>query len=131
MQSVARRVRFSTKSQRSYRPPSRLFVGKTYATVAGSPQQTKRHAALFLASTAVLSATAGYLLANWRTEKIGGPGIDLGNTRYGTPEDFRKAIEELKTTFPEHGAVSDDPVVVAPYGFSQNDYHPGKSSQPS
>jgi D-lactate dehydrogenase (cytochrome) len=82
-----------------------------------------------LAGTAVLSATAGYLLANRETEKPGGSATDLNNTRYGTAEDFRKAIEELKATFPEPGAVYDDPVVVAPYGFSQNDYHPSESVQ--
>lgn len=99
-------------------------------TTTGSPQQTNRHATLLLASTAAISAAAGYLLANLKAEKLGNPGIDLGGAQYGTPEDFRKAIEELKAAFPEPGAVSDDPVVVAPYGFSQNDYHPGKSSQP-
>ena len=83
-----------------------------------------------MASTAVLSAAAGYLLANSTAEKIDSPTVDLGSAQYGTPEDFRKAIEELNATFPKPGAVSDDPVVVAPYGFSQNDYHPGKSSQP-
>lgn len=71
----------------------------------------------------------GYFLANRRAEKFGSSGIDLANTQYGAPGDFLKAIEELKATFPEPGAVSDDPVVVAPYGFSQNDYHPGKCSQ--
>jgi len=130
MQSVARRVRFSTKSPSSYRPQSRLLAGRTYATLTGSPLQTNRHTGLLLASTAVLSATVGYLLANRTAEKIDSPTIDLGGAQYGTSEDFRKAIKELKATFPEPGAVSDDPVVVAPYGFSQNDYHPGKSSQP-
>lgn len=45
--------------------------------------------------------------------------------RYGSAKDFRKAIEELKATFPTPGAVSDDPEVLVPYGFSENDHHPG------
>lgn len=125
MQNAARRVKFSTKSWQSCRPPSRLPVGRTYATATGLPRQSTQHTALLLAGTAVLSAAAGYLLAIRETEKLDGSGT-VFNARYGTPGDFRRAIEELKTTFPEPGAVSDDPVVVAPYGFSQNDYHPGK-----
>ena len=128
MQNAARRVKFSTKSQPLCRFPSRLSVKtRAFATATGSPQQAKKCTKLLLASTAVLSATAGYLLANCETEKSGGSTTDLNNTRYGTTEDFRKAIEELKAAFPNHGAVSDDPVVVAPYGFSQNDYHPGET----
>ena len=127
MQNAARRVKFSTKSQPLCRLPSRLSVKtRTFATATGS-QQAKKCTKLLLASTAVLSATAGYLLANCETEKSGGSATDLSDTRYGTAEDFRKAIEELKAAFPNHGAVSDDPVVVAPYGFSQNDYHPGET----
>jgi len=85
-----------------------------------------------LIGTAILSATSGYLLATHKLQKIGSvrgteetgvPGV--GNPRYGTANDFREAIEELKTTFPEPGVVFDDPDVVAPYGFSENDYHPG------
>ena len=124
MQNAIRRVKVSTKSQPLYRPPSRLSV-RAYATLHGSSLRTKQRTALLLAGTAVCSAAAGYLLANSEQEKPGSLTTDLKNTRYGTPEDFRKAIEELKTAFPESGAVSDDPVVVAPYGFSQNDYHPG------
>jgi D-lactate dehydrogenase (cytochrome) len=130
MQNAVRRVRFPTKSQPLYRPPNRLFARK-YTTVNGSPRQAKRHTALLLAGTAALSTTAGYLLAGRETEKPGSPATDLKNTRYGTLEDFRKAIEELKAIFPEPGAISDDPIVVAPYGFSQNDYHPGGSTPSS
>ena len=128
MQNAVRRVKFSTKSQPLCRFPSRLSVKtRAFATATGSPQQAKKCTKLLLGSTAVLSATAGYLLANCKTEKSGGSATDLSDTRYGTAEDFRKAIEELKAAFPNHGAVSDDPVVVAPYGFSQNDYHPGET----
>jgi len=124
MQNVVRRVKFSTRSRELCYPPSRFSV-RTYATVNGPPRQTKQRTALLLAGTAIFSATTGYLLANRCSEKPGSTATDLENTRYGTPEDFRKAIEELKAAFPEPGAVSDDPVVVTPYGFSQNDYHPG------
>lgn len=131
MQNAARHVKFLGQSQLLYRHPSRLSVRRAYATVTESPRQTKRLTGLFLAGTAVLSASAGYLLANCEAGKPGNSAPDLTNTRYGTLEDFRKAIEELKATFPEPGAVSDDPIVVASYGFSQNDYHPGGSTRSS
>jgi hypothetical protein len=127
MQNAVRRVKFSTKSQPLCRPPNRLFV-RTYGTANGTPRQTKQRTALLLAGTAVLSATAGYILAARGMDRPGSSATDLENTRYGTPEDFHKVVEELKAAFPEVGAVSDDPVVVAPYGFSQNDYHPGGST---
>ena len=126
MQNVVRRVKFSTKGRQLCYPPNRFSV-RTYATVNGS-RKTKQHTALLFVGTAVFSATAGYL-ANRDSEKFGSSVTDLENTRYGTPEDFRKAIEELKAAFPGPGAVSDDPVVVAPYGFSQNDYHPSWSAR--
>ena len=59
-----------------------------------------------------------YLLENREIGEPGGLATDLKNARYNTPEDFRKAMKESKATFPEFGAVSDDPVVVVPYGFS-------------
>ena len=79
-----------------------------------------------------MSATSGYLLATHQLQSFGsirGPeevgALGLDNPRYGNANDFCGAIEELKATFPEPGAVSDDPDVLAPYGFSENDYHPG------
>jgi hypothetical protein len=87
---------------------------------------------LLLAGTALLSATSGYLLATYGSQESGStgratevraPGLD--KPQYGTANDFRDAIEELKATFPEPGAVSDDPEVLKPYGDSENDYHPG------
>ena len=46
-------------------------------------------------------------------------------SQHGTAKDFREAIKELKATFPGPGAVSDDPDVLEPYGFSGGGYIPG------
>lgn len=90
---------------------------------------------LLLAGAALLGATSGYLLATYEFRKSGstrGPseartyGVDT--PQYGTAKDFREAVKELKATFPEPGAVSDDPEVLKPYGISENDYHPGNPS---
>ena len=108
-----------------------------HATGGLSPQKIFRgqNTTLLLAGTALLSATSGYLLATYEFQKSESTGevtetptSCLDNPQYGTAEDFRVAIEELKTTFPESGAVSDDPEVLEPYGFSENDYHPGTST---
>ena len=88
---------------------------------------------MLFTSTVLLSATSGYLLATYESLN---PGSSKGtaevdafsrytNPQYGTAKDFREAIEELRAAFPEPGAVSDDPEVLEPYGFSGNDYHPG------
>lgn len=48
---------------------------------------------------------------------------------YGTPEDFQKAIQEMRHAFNnkghESGIVSTDPDDLRIHGFSDNDYHPG------
>lgn len=48
---------------------------------------------------------------------------------YGTPEDFQKAIQELRHTFSngghESGVVSTDSDDLRIHGFSENDHHPG------
>jgi len=44
--------------------------------------------------------------------------------QHGAATDFRDSIEELEATYPEPGAVSDDPEVLRPCGSSENDYHP-------
>lgn len=109
----------------------RTSIKRLYATSGNVSKQIHRgqNTALLLAGTALLSATSGYLLATYESQRFRGEeeahasGPD--HQRYGSVKDFRKAIEELKATFPTPGAVSDDPKVLAPYGFSGNDYHPG------
>jgi len=132
MQSAARRTALLSKSSPLGSLARRLSLKRTYTTGDGSSQQAPRNVTLLLAGTALLSATSGYLLATYGSQgsksttgatEVRVPGLD--NPQYGTAKDFRDAIEELKTTFPEPGAVSDDPEVLKPYGFSENDYHPG------
>ena len=132
MQSAARRAALLSKNYPLGSLARRLSLKRTYTTRDWSSQQTPRNVTLLLAGTVLLSATSGYLLATYGSQGSGStagatrvrvPGLD--NPRYGIAKDFRDAIEELKTTFPEPGAVSDDPEVLKPYGFSENDYHPG------
>lgn len=47
------------------------------------------------------------------------------NDKYGSPEDFQRAIQELRDSFPDKDAVSTDPDDLHTHGYSENDYHPG------
>jgi len=53
------------------------------------------------------------------------------NTKFGSPEDIQKAIEELRTVL-DGAQVSTDPGDLQVHGFSANDHHQGSliSSQP-
>ena len=44
---------------------------------------------------------------------------------YGTPEDFARAIQELKTLFSEETVTTAEDQLEA-HGFSPNVYHPGE-----
>ena len=131
MQRVVRHASLSSKSLPLNYPARRILSKRAYTTASESSQQIPRgqHTTLLLAGTALLSATCGYFLATYKspnssgTEEVHTPGRD--NQQYGTARDFREAIKELKATFPKPGAVSDDPEVLEPYGFSEHDHHPG------
>ncbi|KAF9649463.1 hypothetical protein BDM02DRAFT_3230234 [Thelephora ganbajun] len=122
MQSAVGRVRFLPKGFPSRYLTRRLLTKRTYATGNRSSQKVtpERNTMLLLADYEFQKSggTRG-------TEKVHASGLD--NPRYGSPKDFRKAIEELKATFSEPGAVSDDPEVLRPYGFSENDRHPASN----
>ena len=48
------------------------------------------------------------------------------STQFGSPSDFKKAIQELQSTFPlDAHKVSADPDDLHVHGFSANDHHPG------
>jgi D-lactate dehydrogenase (cytochrome) len=49
--------------------------------------------------------------------------------QYGSPDDFRAAIAELRAAFTDADAVADDEDTLYQYGFSENDYHPGACSR--
>jgi hypothetical protein len=134
MHNVVRRAGFPTKRFPSSCPTRQLSLKRTYTTGSRHSKQVPRrqYTTSLLVGTALLSATSGYLLATYESQKAGSTreteeacASSLENPQYGTAKDFREAIEELKEIFPKPGAVSDEPDVLGPYGFSENDYHPG------
>ncbi|TFY79625.1 hypothetical protein EWM64_g4390 [Hericium alpestre] len=48
-----------------------------------------------------------------------------GPTAYGSPEDFKRAVQEMQATFPTEGVVSTHPDDLFAHGFSTNVYHEG------
>jgi hypothetical protein len=71
----------------------------------------------------IVSAGLGYYLA--RSQQESSSIQSTSKPKYGSPEDFKKAISELRSVLGDE-AVSTDPEVVGPYGYSENDYHPGE-----
>lgn len=45
--------------------------------------------------------------------------------QFGSPENFKKGIEDLRRAFPSENTVSTDPEDLHHHGFSIYDYHPG------
>ncbi|KAI0820474.1 FAD-linked oxidase-like protein [Trametes gibbosa] len=108
----------------------RAYSSTTADPVRPSPKNSKASLGAFTLGAA-LSGALVYYLAN--AERDGAvPQNQAGaalNTQYGSPDDFKKAIEELKQTFPAEGVVTTDVEDLEEHGFSENDYHP--SSHPS
>jgi D-lactate dehydrogenase (cytochrome) len=50
------------------------------------------------------------------------------NPVYGTPEEFARAIEELRASFAAGEAVTTAPDQLAAHGFSPNSHHPGTTN---
>lgn len=76
-----------------------------------------------LALCSIASGIAGYALCS-RNDSAGEHKDD--QPRFGTPEDFGRAIRELTETFTEDGVVSTDAEDLRIHGFSEYDYHPGQ-----
>ena len=94
--------------------------------INGNDSERRNPRTLWLLAS-IASSVGGYALATVST----GPSVpDAQSARepqYGTPADFSKAIEELRSTFPSGDSVSTDPDDLYVHGFSEYDYHPGKN----
>ena len=73
------------------------------------------------------SGAAAYFYATSQTDagSSTAAGAELNN-KYGSPEDFKKAIEELQQLFPGDETVTTDPIALEEHGMSVNDYHEGE-----
>lgn len=93
----------------------------TRPTATSSYSSGSLLATVLAAST--LSGLAGFLFARQQ------PDADdtLTNPQFGTPEDYERGIEELRTTLPSKDMVSTNPDDLLAHGWSSHVWHPGKS----
>lgn len=104
-------------------PRLSTFRGTIVRRSSTTVKATTFNPALVVAAS-IISGGLGYFLARSQPESRNRIQA-TSKSRYGSPEDFKKAIGELQSVFGED-AVSTDPEVVGPYGYSENDYHPGE-----
>lgn len=113
--------------QRSIRP---FLLGvrsnSQISTSQGATHRASPNRYLVIALGSALSAFFGYYAASIQTA-LGVSAVSRSglNEQYGSPDDFQRAIKELRETFPAEDAVSTDPEDLHVHGFSENDYHPG------
>ncbi|KAM5538581.1 hypothetical protein V8D89_007610 [Ganoderma adspersum] len=94
------------------------------------PQSSSLNAPLAFVIGSAFSGAAAYFYATSQPDAASSTaaGAELNN-KYGTPEDFKKAIEELQQLFPGDETVTTDPIALEEHGMSVNDYH--EASNPS
>ena len=92
-------------------------------------RSSSSNAPLAFVAGSALSGAAAYFYATSQADSASAAaaGTDL-NSKYGSPEDFKKAIEELQQLFPGDETVTTDPVALEEHGMSVNDYHEGACS---
>lgn len=112
-----------TVHTRSVRVLLRQFSSQEAPAIQSSAQYSLR-ALLFTSLTAGL---VGFTIS----KSVSSPasptteGHKYESIRFGSSDDLKKAIQELKSTFPTDDKVSTDPDDLRVHGFSPNDHHPG------
>ncbi|TFY62407.1 hypothetical protein EVG20_g6718 [Dentipellis fragilis] len=108
------------------RSSHKMFMGRRLqSTAAEVTPKAGGWGTYSLVGGCLLSGLVGYQLAsNTKSEDVKRNAAD--SPKFRSPEDFRKAIDELKATFPSEGAVSTNPDDLQAHGFSAaNTYHKG------
>ncbi|RPD77338.1 FAD-binding domain-containing protein [Lentinus tigrinus ALCF2SS1-7] len=97
-------------------------------TAAGEPQpraSRNSNSALAFALGSVVSGGLAYYFATSDTAESSKTNTDF-NTQYGSPEDFKKAVEELQEAFKhDEDALSTDEDELERHGLANFDMHPG------
>jgi hypothetical protein len=116
-------TRALTRSTKTVKPIRRF--------VSTSPSPSSSHVTYTVAAgLAAISGAVGYTLASYRSPS--GPASAIANyaveaPSYGTPEDYKKAIQELREAFDgDEDRVSTDEGDLETHGFSVQDPHPGQ-----
>ena len=113
--------------QRLVRPQHLRLLGTGTASDGGATNPTSSNVlALAIGLGGVVLGLGGYYVGagsnhHTRVESSGSPSKPV----YGTPEDFARAIQELKTLFSEETVTTAEGQLEA-HGFSPSVYHPGE-----
>ena len=95
-------------------------------SIQASPSSTQ-HSLKTLLFTSLSAGLVGFTIA----KSLPSLGLESESTQqqFGSSDDFKKAIQELQSTFPANDKVSVDPDDLQVHGFSANDHHPGMYEQ--
>ncbi|RDB27372.1 D-lactate dehydrogenase [cytochrome], mitochondrial [Hypsizygus marmoreus] len=120
--SLLRTVSTTTSSR-----PSRFLAATSFRLFYSSSAGPSSSSTLLIALTSIASGVVGYTLSQTLSKPESKP-IVVASTQkpqYGTANDFKQAISELRRTFAgREDAVSTDPDELRIHGFSEYDYHP-------
>ena len=94
-------------------------------SIQGSPSSTQ-HSLRTLLFTSLTTGLVGFTIAKSLPTSFG---HESESSQFGSSDDFKKAIQELQSTFPANDKVSVDPDDLQVHGFSANDHHPGMYEQ--
>ena len=95
-------------------------------SIQASPS-SPQHSLKTLLFTSLSAGLVGFTIA----KSLPSLGLESESTQqqFGSSDDFKKAIQELQSTFPAKDKVSVDPDDLRVHGFSENDYHPRMCEQ--
>ena len=127
----------SLTSSMSWTRPARSWFSSAFRTrparaalrqfsTQGSPTATQ-HSLKTLLFSSLTAGLVGFTIAK-SFPTLGQEG-ESNHSQFGSSDDFKKAIQELQSTFPANNKVSVDPDDLHVHGFSANDHHPGMYEQ--
>lgn len=105
---------------RAIQPTFRLQSTSSTTRATSSPSSASLIATVLAASA--LSGLAGFFYARQKPDVVD----TLANPQFGSPEDYKRGIEELRTRLPSEDMVSTNPDDLLAHGISANIWHPGE-----
>ncbi|KAF9264547.1 hypothetical protein L218DRAFT_998520 [Marasmius fiardii PR-910] len=104
-------------------------IGQRFASTVPQGKPSLPYTTGILVGSVVVSGALGYVIARKETSVAPSKAAQEKEVskfgKYGTPQDFVKAVAELKEAFKnDEDAVTTDTEELRIHGFSDNDYHP-------
>ncbi|EMD38645.1 hypothetical protein CERSUDRAFT_48196 [Gelatoporia subvermispora B] len=145
LRNATERAFISRNVWRTHKPLRGWTAGRLFSSEANSSQPRYALTCSALGATGVLLACGLY---TYRRGSINLDGVSIDSSagehpdraskvtahsrvpehptshHYGSKEDVKEAIEELRKALPRDGAVITDPKALRSYGSSENSYHP-------